>query len=212
MCVCYPYRSALLQPLFVFYECSLAISFYLLELDGSFVSVFLRTTVMLVISGCEQGYCCYEMLRRVVIVLCWTLSVPFALWCIVCRMHCSFPRGWPAASVAEMVTQPALPSHYFSLCLQRKGKLLCCICSCSTDRTDTWYLQDGVWPFCFRYALYCVRAVGLAFGTPSQWLPPPLSGAACSIWSVQPIAKHLQKQGCCWYCHKSATSPCVKIQ
>lgn len=138
-------------------------------------------------------------------------SIHIAVYCMSCALQ--FSEGLTCCEcLAEMVTQPALPSHYFSLCLQRKGKLLCCICSCSTDRTDTWYLQDGVWPFCFRYALYCVRAVGLAFSTPSQWLPPPLSGAVCSIWSVQPIAKHLQKQGCCWYCHKSARSPCVKIQ
>lgn len=55
--------------------------FYLLELDGSYVFVLLWTTV---ISGCEQDYCCYEMLRVVVIVLCWTLLVRCVLWCAMC--------------------------------------------------------------------------------------------------------------------------------
>lgn len=73
---------------------------------------------MLVISGREQGYCCCEMLRRVVIVLCRSLCVPncvrtvvrIVVYCMSCALHFSV-KLTSHECLDEMVTQPALPWH-----------------------------------------------------------------------------------------------------
>lgn len=95
-------------------------------------------------------------------------ALSFALWCIVCRVRCTFLWSWPAMSVWM---KWLLSRHYLGMCSLAyfcttfnyafKGRVNLFVAFAVAQQTELVLAlsrsRDGIWSFCFSYVLYCEK-------------------------------------------------------